>query len=146
MTVALNQLAGRDWSFGARYKLEDAKFSQQSIDIGPTITGINAIIQNNKATLQQLDLSARFNHPSGFFSRFDALWSRQDNQGYSPDEPGDDFWQFNAYAGYRFFHRQAELQFGLLNITDENYHLNPLNLYNELPRGRTLSVLFQFYF
>ena len=146
VTVALNQLAGRDWSFGARYKLEDAKFSQQSIDIGPTITGINAIIQNNKATLQQLDLSARFNHPSGFFSRFDALWSRQDNQGYSPDEPGDDFWQFNAYAGYRFFHRQAELQFGLLNITDENYHLNPLNLYNELPRGRTLSVLFQFYF
>ena len=145
LTIALNQLAGRDWSFGARYKLSDAKLNQQAIDIPPTYS-VNAINQNIQATLQQLDLSAGFNHPSGFFSRFDALWSRQDNQGYSPDEPGDDFWQFNAYAGCRFHHRQAELQLGLLNITDENYRLNPLNLYNELPRGRTLSVLFKFYF
>jgi Tfp pilus assembly protein PilF len=146
VTVALNQLAGRNLSFGARYKLGDAKLGQQAIDIAPTLAGINTINQNNKATLQQLDLSANFNHPCGFFSRFDALWSRQDNQGYSPDEPGDDFWQFNAYAGWRFHHRHAELQLGLLNITGENYRLNPLNLYYELPRERTLSVLFKFYF
>ena len=146
VTVALNQLAGRNLSFGARYKLGEAKLGQQAIDIGPTITGINAINENNKTTLQQLDLSANFNHPCGLFSRFDALWSRQDNQGYSPDEPGDDFWQFNAYAGWRFHHRQAELQLGLLNITDANYRLNPLNLYYELPRERTLSVMFKFYF
>jgi hypothetical protein len=29
---------------------------------------------------------------------------------------------------------------GLLNITDQNYNLNPLNLYNELPRSRTLAL------
>ena len=57
-----------------------------------------------------------------------------------------DFWQFNAFAGCRFHHRQAELQVGLLNIADQNYNLNPLNLYYELPRERTLSVLFKFYF
>lgn len=135
-----------DWSFGARYKLGDAKLGQQAIGIPPTFSGINAINQDNVAVLQQLDLSANFNHPSGFFSRFDALWSRQDNEGYSPDEPGDDFWQFNAYAGYRFLHRQAEVQVGLLNITRENYRLNPLTLYQELPRERTLSVLLQFHF
>lgn len=148
--VALNQLFGRDFAFGARYKIGDAKLGQQAIDINipppPAGSGINAINQNNQATLQQLDLSANFNHPSGLFGRFDALWFRQDNLGYSPDEPGDDFWQFNAYAGYRFLHRQAELQIGLLNITGQNYRLNPLNLYNELPRERTLSVLFNFYF
>jgi outer membrane receptor protein involved in Fe transport/Tfp pilus assembly protein PilF len=144
--VALNQLAGRDWSFGARYQLGDATLGQQAIDIPPTLTGINAINQNTKATLQQSDLSVNFNHPSGFFSRFDAIWWHQDNQGYSPAEPGDDFWQFNAYAGYRFYHRHAELMLGLLNITDQNYNLNPLNLYYEMPRGRTLSVLFRFYF
>ena len=144
VTVALNQLAGRNLSFGARYKLGDAQLGQQAIDIAPTLTGINTINQNNKATLQQLDLSANFNHPCGLFSRFDALWSRQDN--YSSAEPGDDFWQFNAYAGWRFHHRQAELQLGLLNITGANYRLNPLNLYYELPRERTLSVLFKFYF
>ena len=147
VTVALNQLVGRDWSFGTRYKIGDAKLGQQAIDIGPTYTGVNDINQNTKATLQQLDLSANFNHPSGFFSRFDALWSRQDNEeGYSSAEPGNDFWQFNLYGGYRFHHRHAELQLGLLNFAGQHYRLNPLNLYNELPRERTLSVLFRFYF
>lgn len=146
VTVDLNQLAGRDWSFGARYKLSEAKLAEQAIDIGPTTTGNNAIIQNNKALLQQLDLSATFNHPSGIYGRFDALWFRQDNRGYSPDEPGDNFWQLNIYAGYRFYHRRAEVQVGLLNITDQNYRLNPLNLYYELPRARTLTALFNFYF
>ena len=143
LLAAVNQLLGRDWSLGARYRISEARLDQQAIDI-PSSVSPNAINVNTKATLQQLDLSANFNHPSGVFGRFDALWSRQDN--YSSAEPGDDFWQFNAYAGYRFHHRQAELQLGLLNITDQDYRLNPLNLYNELPRGRTLSVLFKFYF
>ena len=63
-----------------------------------------------------------------------------------PGEPGDDFWQFNAFAGYRFLHRKAEVTLGLLNITDQNYNLNPLNLYNELPRTRTLALRLQLNF
>ncbi|HEY1663604.1 MAG TPA: TonB-dependent receptor [Verrucomicrobiae bacterium] len=146
LTAELNQLLGRDWSLGARYKIARATLDQQSIDIPPTFSGINAINQDDKATLQQLDLSANFNHPSGFFGRAEALWSGQDNKGYSPAEPGDYFWQFNLYAGYRFYHRDAELQLGLLNLTSQNYALNPLNLYYDLPRERTLTVLFKFYF
>ena len=64
----------------------------------------------------------------------------------TPAEPGDDFWQFNAFAGYRFLHRKAEVTLGLLNITDQNYNLNPLNLYNELPRSRTLALRLQLSF
>jgi hypothetical protein len=86
------------------------------------------------------------NHHSGFFSQLDTVWSQQSNRGYSPDIPGDDFWQFNIYAGYRFLHRRAELKVGLLNITDEDYRLNPLTLYSELPRERTLAASFKFYF
>lgn len=136
LTAVLNQLLGRDWSLGARYKIAQARLN----------TGIGVFSQANRATLQQLDLTANFNHPSGFYGQAEALWSGQDNEGYSPAEPGDDFWQFNLYGGYRFFHRRAELQAGLLNLTSQNYQLNPLNLYYDLPRERTLTVRFNFYF
>jgi hypothetical protein len=66
-----------------------------------------------------------------------ANWYHQDNFGFTPSEPGDDFWQFNVYAGYRLFHRRVEFTVGLLNIFDQNYKLEPLNLYNETARSRT---------
>jgi hypothetical protein len=47
------------------------------------------------------------------------------------------------FAGYRFPRRKAEILVGLLNLTDQNYRLNPLTLYNELPRRRTLMARFQ---
>ena len=53
------------------------------------------------------------------------------------------FWQLNAFVGYRFPHRKAELPLGLLNITGQNYNFNPLNLYNEMPRSRTLALSLQ---
>ena len=102
--------------------------------------------QDNEAVLQQVNLAANYNNPCGFFSRAEAIWSQQSNRDYAPALGGDDFWQFNLYAGYRFWHRAAQIQLGLLNIADQHYRLNPLNLYNELPRERTLSVMFNFYF
>jgi hypothetical protein len=48
--------------------------------------------------------------------------------------------------GYRFPRRQAEIKLALLNLTDRDYQLNPLNLYAELPRERTLAVSLKFNF
>ena len=45
-----------------------------------------------------------------------SLWTQQSNRGYTTDIPGDDFWQHNIYAGYRFLGRRAEARVGLLNI------------------------------
>src|SRR5205823_14516603 len=100
-------------------------------------------------------LYANYYNRCGFFSQAQAVWTEQVNwadtlspSGAGPASAlaGDDFWQFNVYAGYRFLHRAAEVKIGLLNITDQNYRLNPLNLYYDLPRGRTLAVSFKFYF
>ncbi len=74
------------------------------------------------------------------------VWSAQSNSGYTPDMPGDDFVQFNAYAGYRLPRRLAEMQVGVLDIGDRDYQLNPLNLYSELPRERTFVAEFKFNF
>ena len=41
-----------------------------------------------------------------------------------------DFFQENLYVGWRFFHRRAELMLGLLNLSGQNYQLNPLTEYS----------------
>jgi hypothetical protein len=146
-----NQLLGRDWSLGARYLLTQAVLNDNFPDTPITSPSLNIpspIIpsQRTKGVLQQVSLSAIYNLPCGFFARGEANWYGQNNSGYTPGEPGDDFWQFNAFAGYRFLHRKAEFTLGLLNIAGQNYNLNPLNLYNELPRSRTLVMSLQLSF
>ena len=140
----LDQLLGEYFSFGGSYKLSQGDLNDQFPDIPPATVGYPG--KAVRAFLHQVNLFARFNHSSGFFSQFDAVWSQQSNRGYSPDIPGDDFWQLNAFVGYRFLQRRAEARIGLLNITDRDYRLNPLTLYSELPRERTLSASFKFYF
>ena len=144
LTLTLNQLIGDHLAAGASYRLTEADLLNQFTEIPASVSP--GARQDVSATLHQVNLFARFNYESGFFSQFDAVWSQQSNRGYSPDIPGDDFWQFNAYVGYRCLRRRAEFKLGLLNINDRNYRLNPLTLYSELPRERTLAASFKFYF
>ena len=60
--------------------------------------------------------------------------------------PGDDFFQHNLFAGYRFAHRRAEILLGILNLAGQDYHLNPLTVYAELPRERTFMARLQLQF
>ncbi|MEY2410112.1 MAG: hypothetical protein QOF48_2782 [Verrucomicrobiota bacterium] len=146
LIVALNQLVSDDWAFGARYTLTDADRDGGFRGALRGVTGTEGLNQDVSATLHQLDLFTAYNHRCGFFARFDAVWSQQSNRGYTPDRPGDDFWQYHIVAGYRFFQRRAEARVGVLNLTDRDYQLNPLTLYSELPRERTFTAGFKFYF
>jgi outer membrane receptor protein involved in Fe transport len=62
------------------------------------------------------------------------------------DLPSEAFWQHNIYIGYRFLQRRAEARLGILNLTDQDYRLNPLTLYSELMRERTFIANFRFMF
>ncbi len=95
-----------------------------------------------KASLHQALLFAIYNHPSGFFWRLEGSWAQQSNiqPPKTADLPGDEIFQFNAYAGFRFRRNHGDITLAFLNITDQDYKLNPLNYYNELPRERTLAV------
>jgi tetratricopeptide (TPR) repeat protein len=137
-SATINQLLSREFSVGARYQITDGNLNGSFS--GFPASAQTTLNQNVSATLQQVYLYANCYLPCGFFSQFNAVWSSQSNRGYSPAEPGEDFWQLNAYAGYRFLQRRAEVRAGLLNITDQNYKLNPLTLYNELPRERMLAL------
>jgi Tfp pilus assembly protein PilF len=148
LTFTADQLLGKQWSAGARYRLSEAKLAANFTGI-PAAAAIDTSFQphqNLDSVLHWLNLHANWNHPCGLFSTLEANWYLQSNAGFSPGEPGDEFWQFNVYAGYRFARRKAELSVGLLNITGQDYRLEPLNLYNEMPRERTLVVRFQFNF
>ncbi len=148
LTLTANQLLGDEWSLGAVYRLSRAVLHDDFPQIPsgvPVVPPLQAR-SRTEGVLNNLDLFAIYNSPCGFFAEGEALWYAQHNSGYSGHEPGDDFWQFNVFAGYRFPRRRAEITLGLLNLTDQNYQLNPLNIYNELPRERTLAARFTVHF
>lgn len=139
LNFSVNQLLGEDWSVGGRYRISKANAE----DVWPAAFGRTGSFA---AVLNQALLFANYNHRCGFFARSEGVWFSQSNHGYSPDLPGDDVWQFNVFAGYRFPRRQAEIMVGLLNISDQDYKLNPLNYYVDYPRDRTMVVSAKFNF
>jgi hypothetical protein len=136
LLFTFNQLVGDEWSFGARYQLSYSNLETIFSEI-PTAVVAGAD-HREKATLHQAQIFALYNHRSGFFARLEGYWARQSNVGYTPDIPGDEIFQANAYVGYRFRRNFGDVTLGFLNMTDQDYKLNPLNYYNELPRERTL--------
>ena len=148
LTVVLNQLLSKEFALGASYRLSRASLDDDVPDVSPALSGNFSLTANRNvgAVLQQLHLYGIFNHPCGFFAKAESIWSAQSNDGYATPLTGDDFWQFNVFAGYRFPRRRAQIQVGLLNIGNRDYKLNPLNLYSDLPRSRTLFASLKFNF
>jgi hypothetical protein len=42
--------------------------------------------------------------------------------------------------GYRLRRQYGEISVGVLNLTDTDYNLNPLNAYPDLPRERVFAA------
>ena len=134
--ATMNQLIARDWSVGLDYRYTDSKLRWHYPTVPTVNPGLAPLNRTERGKLHQTDAFLQWTHPSGFFGRAEALWYLQDNSGYMPARPGKDFVQVNLLGGYRFWHRRAELTFGILNVGGDDYHLNPLNFYSELPHSR----------
>jgi outer membrane receptor protein involved in Fe transport len=132
--VTFNQLLGKEWSLGGQYRVTHADLSDQFPDVPGT--ALNNPGGSHDAILHQVNLNIVYNHRCGFFARFDSLWSNQQNSNL----PDEDFWQHNLLVGYRSLQRRAEVTLGILNLTDQDYRLNPLTLYSELMRSRTFAA------
>ncbi|HKQ38237.1 MAG TPA: hypothetical protein VJ063_09180, partial [Verrucomicrobiae bacterium] len=129
---------GREWSVGALYRFAWAELETRFPELLPAVNPrLNTL---ERGELHQLGGYLLFNHPSGFFARAETQWYWQHNKGYNPAEPGDSFVHVNAFIGYRFPRLHGEISVGVLNITDEDYRLNPLNVYAELPRERVVAA------
>jgi hypothetical protein len=149
LAFTLNQLVGEAWSFGLGYKFTRAELRTILREVRDSLASprlrANAD-RTEEARLHHVDLYALYNHPSGFFARAESHWYHQENAGYSPSLPGDDFFQHNLFIGYRFPRRWIEVVLGILNLTDQDYRLNPLTAYAELPRERAFTATVKFRF
>lgn len=134
--ASAHQFLGDWFSVGAEYRLSDVSLHRSR----PSLQSHGA----DEATLQQLVLSGRFAHPTGFFAGVSGVWTRQSNRGDSARLAGDDFWHLNLDAGWRSRRRNFEIATGLLNLTDQDYRLNPLNLYAEPYRSVTWTLAVRF--
>jgi len=152
LAASVNQLIGESWSLGARYRFTKSQL-RTHLPTVPRDLGLETD-QTGEAVLHEIGLFALYNHRTGFFARAEANWFNQENMQHPENPslggrdpmPGDSFWQLNAFAGYRFHRNQCEIGCGVLNITGEDYRLNPLNPYLDLPRDRTLVVRAKFSF
>ena len=106
----------------------------------PNIQNATYIPEDQSAYLHQIGAYLLWNHPSGLFAQFDAHGYLQQNIGYGGAEPGNDFVQLDIEGGWRFWQRRGQLTVGVLNLAGQNYKLNPLTVYSELPRSRVFFV------
>jgi tetratricopeptide (TPR) repeat protein len=145
-SATINQLLPYGFVTGFSYSLTHSELKTTYPDLLTTVTTTVPLSQDQSAYLHRLGAYLLLNHPSGFFAEFDAHAYFQQNYGYAPAEPGDDFVQLDVLGGWRFFDRRAQLTVGVLNLTGGDYHLNPLNLYEELPRQRVFMAQLSFQF
>ena len=138
----VNKLLGDEWSMGAQYRYTLSMLQQRVPRVKKTFT---AAATHDRVALDHLSLFLLFNHPSGFFSRAEALtyWQTWRNdthtdRGYPiATVVNNAVVQANLLAGYRFPHQRGELSAGVLNLNDSGYRLFALTPYSELPRNRT---------
>lgn len=148
VSLSVHQLVGREWAFGAIYRVSRAELKDDFTEVSDKVGAASTFTPRTtlSGTLQTLDVHAIYQHPVGVFARLNGSWTQQDNRGYRPARAGEDFWQWDVLAGYRFPRRQAEIVVGVLNVTDQDYRLSPLNLYQEKPRDRTFVTQLRFHF
>ena len=144
LTLSVNQLVGDEFVAGASYKLTRAELDDTYPHTPAAV--LSTAYPAQRATLHEAGGYLLYNHSSGFFARGDVRWYGQQNSGYSGALPGDNFFQENIYVGYRFPRGHGQVRLGILNLTGENYRLNPLTTYQELPRERVFEARLSFLF
>lgn len=134
------QLLDRDWSIGARARWSEAELEGRFPGLPEAAAGAAELGREERARLGRVAGFLRWNHPSGWFAAWQSEYWWQTSEGYEPARPDEAFWQHDVTVGYRLARRRAEVRASVLNLTDEEYRLNPLNLHPDLARGRTLVL------
>ena len=145
----VHQLLGREWSAGAGYQLTRSRLDWTYPEIPIALPASPS--RTEEAWLHRFNLRLQYQHRSGFFARADARWFLQNNLGYghsvySAPRPDDSVGQLDLCAGYRFWRRRGEITLSCLNVTGQNYRLNSLTPFPDLPRERVWMARLRFNF
>lgn len=144
LDITVNQLIGDQFSVGASYRITRSELEARY----PELAALQPRTKD-VATLQEVSLFGNWYSPTGWFAHVEANWYDQhldDDPSRATSRSGDEFLQFNAWAGYRFNRNLCEITAGVLNIGDSDYQLSPLNPYSDIPRERTAFIACRFSF
>lgn len=148
LQFTVNQLIGDKFAVGALYRMTRSELRSALPEVPVAVAP--SVDQTNEATLHEVSLFGNWNSPTGLFARAEANWYKQDLEDdlnrIGGVRDGDEFWQLNAFLGYRFMQNQGEVSVGVLNINDADYNLSPLNPYGNLARERTAVLRCRFSF
>lgn len=145
-SMYVGHLIGDRWAAGLRYRLADDQLDRSFPSLPSSLPGSAEFTGTVDAILHDLEGYALFNHECGFYAQWTSRWRGQHSSGGFEPPPDESFWQHDLAVGYRFLHRRADLRADLLNLFDQDYRLNPLNLYRETPRRRTLQLSLRIHF
>jgi tetratricopeptide (TPR) repeat protein len=142
LLATVHYLLGEYFSLGARHRISDAELESVLGRVSAPFNGRTEA----EATLSQTDLFVIANHPLGFFGEISGTYYNQDTVGRASGIPDDEFWQMDFSIGWRSPRRRVEVMASLLNVTDQDYRLYPLNSYRDPPRERTFATRLRFNF
>lgn len=143
VTFTVNQLMGDEWAAGAQYSFVRSELESRFPSLQQAFAEVDSA---NRAELQRLRLSLLRNLPSGFFAEGQWEFYWQKNLGSASTLPDESFQQLNFFVGYRCPRQYGDITLGVLNATGENYRLNPVTPYAELPREAVFYARLRFRF
>jgi tetratricopeptide (TPR) repeat protein len=141
--VSVSQLVGKELSVGARYTLTSVDLNT-ALALPPGTQNAQLYNLHENSTLNEVSLFGNFAVPCGFFSTVQANYWEQFND--LAGEGNSGFWQFNLYAGYRFPHRHVEASVGVVNLGNQDYHIDPVTYFLEQAHTRTFVASLKFNF
>lgn len=141
VTAYVNQLLGDHWSTGASYRFTRSDLQTRLTEV-PASDPAAGLLAG--ADYHELLLNLRWNHASGWFWRIEGLWRLQDYASSLPTATQEEFWQCNAFVGYRLPRLHGDVTLGVLNLSDQDYRLQPLSPHLDLPRERAFYVSARF--
>jgi len=133
-------MLGPQVTLGSRYRFSQADLESSLTSLPATLLGLAGFEQADTARLHHVQMDARWFHPCGAFAQWRSEFFHQDTETSGLTGPSTDFWLHHVFIGYRFKQRRAEILLGILNLTDEDYRLAPLNLLPALPHQRTFTA------
>lgn len=137
-SVYVNQLLGEQWAVGARYTYTEGELDRAYPQL--TAAGITGFSSSESSDLHQAETYLIWNHESGWFSRLNARFFSQENDGYTTARPGDSWTQIDFSVGKRLFDNRGSLECGVLNLAGDDYRFNPLLTLPEFPQERLFFV------
>ncbi len=144
-TARIDHLLSRRASVGASFSWQYAEIDEQlESDLGVSRT--SPYLDDSRASLYTGALYARYQNTNGWFAGADLQYWVQQSHSLVPEIPDSYVPNINLSIGYRLQQQRGEITFSILNLSDEEYELNPVNNYSEPPHERSFVVQTRFSF